>query len=164
MQGRWASFEALTILESSQRTKTENKWPSSNSSPPPLRAEPTVFIAYENYTSSAVKNEMAEFPLWLSGLITYYPWGCGSNSWPHSVGPELPWLWCTRAVAAPIRPLAWELPYVAAVALKRKSKQTKPKKETLVNPVITILFKPHFCFIRDSVQIEQVWHYVLFCL
>ena len=30
------------------------------------------------------------------------------------------WLWFRLAAAAPIRPLAWELPYAAGVALKRK--------------------------------------------
>ena len=34
----------------------------------------------------------------------------------------LPWLWCRLAVAAPILPLAWELPYVAGLALKSKTK------------------------------------------
>ena len=31
--------------------------------------------------------ECKEFPLWLSRLrIDYYPQGCGSDPWPHSVG------------------------------------------------------------------------------
>ena len=30
------------------------------------------------------------------------------------------WLWPRSAAAAPIRPLAWELPYAAGVALKRE--------------------------------------------
>ena len=44
------------------------------------------------------------------------------------VGPRcgsdlaLLWLWCRPAAAAPIRPLAWELPYAAAAALKNKNK------------------------------------------
>ena len=32
------------------------------------------------------------------------------------------WLWCRLAAAAPIQPLAWELPYAEGVALKRKKK------------------------------------------
>ena len=32
------------------------------------------------------------------------------------------WLWCGLAAAALIRPLAWELPYAAGVALKRRKK------------------------------------------
>ena len=41
------------------------------------------------------------------------------------------WLWCRPAAAAPTGPLAWELPYAAGAALKRKAKKqnkTKPKK------------------------------------
>ena len=38
---------------------------------------------------------------------------CGSNSvWL--------WLWLSLAAAAPIQPLAWELPYATGVAVKRK--------------------------------------------
>ena len=33
------------------------------------------------------------------------------------------WLWCPPAAAAPIRPLAWELPYATCVALKGKKKK-----------------------------------------
>ena len=35
------------------------------------------------------------------------------------------WLWCRSAAAALIQPLAWELPYAAGVALKRKKKLHK---------------------------------------
>ena len=37
--------------------------------------------------------------------------------------PTLLWLCCRPAAAAPIWPLAWELPYAAHVALKRKNKK-----------------------------------------
>lgn len=30
------------------------------------------------------------------------------------------WLWCRLAAASPVLPLAWELPYAADVALKKK--------------------------------------------
>ena len=33
------------------------------------------------------------------------------------------WLWPKLAAAAQIRPLAWELPYAASVALKRPKKK-----------------------------------------
>ena len=39
--------------------------------------------------------------------------------------PELLWLWCRLAVVAPIRHLAWELPYAAGVALKTQKKKKK---------------------------------------
>ena len=40
--------------------------------------------------------------------------------------PALPWLWYRPAAVAPIRPLAWELPYAAGVA--QKAKKPPPKK------------------------------------
>ena len=35
------------------------------------------------------------------------------------------WLWCRPAAAAPMQPLAWELPYAVGVTLKRKNKNKK---------------------------------------
>ena len=37
--------------------------------------------------------------------------------------PVLLWLWCRLEAVAPIRPLAWERPYAACVALKKKKKK-----------------------------------------
>ena len=39
----------------------------------------------------------------------------------HGLDPTLLWLWWRPAVAAPIGPLAWELPYAAGAALKRQT-------------------------------------------
>ena len=39
----------------------------------------------------------------------------------------LPWLWCRPAAAAPILPLAWELPYAMGAALKRKEGKKKER-------------------------------------
>ena len=44
----------------------------------------------------------------------------------RSSDPALLWLWCRPAAVAPIRPLAWEPPYAAGVALE-KDKKTKKK-------------------------------------
>ena len=41
----------------------------------------------------------------------------------------MPWLWYSLAAAAPVWPLAWELPYVIGMALKRKEKE-KPGAES----------------------------------
>ena len=41
--------------------------------------------------------------------------------------PKLLWLWCRPATAAPIQPLAWELSYVAGLALKREKKKKNLK-------------------------------------
>ena len=44
-------------------------------------------------------------------------------------GPMLPWLWGSRLAAeAPIGPLAWEHPYVAGVAIKKKEKEKGKNK------------------------------------
>ena len=47
----------------------------------------------------------------------------------HRLGSDLAllWLWCRLVAAAPIRPLAWELLYVAGVALKSKKKKKIPQ-------------------------------------
>ena len=37
------------------------------------------------------------------------------------------WLWCRPAAKTLIRTLAWELPYAAGLALKRKNKKTNQK-------------------------------------
>ena len=48
----------------------------------------------------------------------------------HGSDPKLLWLWCRPVATAPIRPLAWELPYATGVALKDKQKAPLPKKKT----------------------------------
>ena len=59
----------------------------------------------------------------------------------------LPWLWCRHAVAAPIQPLAWELPYAAGEAStttpnplqkKKKKKERKEKKEKVLDRKIAL--------------------------
>ena len=44
------------------------------------------------------------------------------------MGPVLHWLRYRLAAAAPIRPLAWELPNAVGVALKRLKKKKKKKE------------------------------------
>ena len=48
----------------------------------------------------------------------------------HRRGSDLAllWLWRRPAAAAPIGPLAWELPYAAGMALKRQKKKKKRKE------------------------------------
>ena len=51
--------------------------------------------------------------------------------------PELLWLWCRWAAAAPIGPVAWESPYATTAALKgwRKKKKGVPVvAQGLMNP------------------------------
>ena len=52
----------------------------------------------------------------------------------HSSDPMLLWLWHGPAAVAPVRPLAWELPYAVGAALKSKKKnKNKNKKVPLRN-------------------------------
>ena len=50
---------------------------------------------------------------------------CGSNL-------ALLWLWCSLAAAAPVRPLARELPYAVGAALKKKKKRKRKKRMSLL--------------------------------
>ena len=43
----------------------------------------------------------------------------------RSSDPALLWVWCRPAAAAPVQPLAWELPCATGVALKKKKKKKK---------------------------------------
>ena len=54
----------------------------------------------------------------------------------HCLELALLWLWRRLAAVAPIRPLAWEPPYAAGVALKRQ-KTKKFKKRVYINLVPT---------------------------
>ena len=47
----------------------------------------------------------------------------------HGSDPLLLWLWCRLVAAAPVQPLAWELPYAVGVALKSKKRKKKKKKK-----------------------------------
>ena len=47
--------------------------------------------------------------------------GCGVGH-RHGSDPVLLWLWCRPEAAAPIRPLAWEVPCAAGAALKKEKK------------------------------------------
>ena len=46
---------------------------------------------------------------------------------PNGSDPTSLWLWCRPAAAALIRPLAWEPPYAAGAAIKRKRKEKRKK-------------------------------------
>ena len=83
-----------------------------------------------------------EIPSWCSGNESdEEPWGCRFNPWPRSVGwgssiamscgagrrcssdLVLLWLWRRLTTVAPIRPLAWEPPCAAGMALKKKKSE-----------------------------------------
>ena len=102
-------------------------------------------LGSKNIQSWPWKGKSLEFPSWLSGnKADWYPGGHGFNPWPCSVGygsgiamncgigcrlgldPALLWLWL--AAAAPVWPLAWELPCAVGVALKKKKKREREKE------------------------------------
>ena len=43
----------------------------------------------------------------------------------YSLDPALLWLWHRQAAEAPIQTLAWELPYAAGLALKKKTRKKR---------------------------------------
>ena len=71
---------------------------------------------------------MQECPLWLSSnepdsvSLRMIPGLCHSGK-----DLTLLWLWHKPPAAAPIQPLAWELPHAQGVALKKKKKKKKDK-------------------------------------
>ena len=52
----------------------------------------------------------------------------------HRCGLDLTllWLWCRPAATALIRPLAWESPYAADVALKRQQQQQQQQQNIYI--------------------------------
>ena len=62
---------------------------------------------------------------WVKGLAFAVSCGVGCRR-----GSDLGflWLWCRQAAAAPIHPLAWELPYAMGVALKGQQQQKSREK------------------------------------
>ena len=62
---------------------------------------------------------------WVKGSDMAMNCGVGHR---HSLDPELLWLWCRLAAIAPIRSLAWELPYASGAALKKKKKKRQKKR------------------------------------
>ena len=56
---------------------------------------------------------------WVKDLAVAVSWSVGSRC---SSDPAPLWLWRRLPAIAPIRPLAWELPYVASAALRRGKK------------------------------------------
>ena len=62
---------------------------------------------------------------WVKGSSVAMSCGIGCR---RGSDPTLLWLWHRPAATTPIRPLAWELPHSASVALKRKKKERKERK------------------------------------
>ena len=72
-----------------------------------------------------------------SGVAVSY--GVGGR---RGSGPELLWLWRRPVATAPIRALAWELPYAMGAALG-KAKRQKEKKNITCNYTIPRYFQTY---------------------
>ena len=58
--------------------------------------------------------------------------GCGVGC-RRGRDPALLWLWCRPMATAQIRPLAWEPPYAAGMALEKRQRQKQNKKTKQTN-------------------------------
>ena len=64
----------------------------------------------------------------IPGLAQWVNMSCGVDC-RHSWDPALLWLWRRLVATAPIRPLAWELPYATGAALERTKRQKRKKEK-----------------------------------
>ena len=81
---------------------------------------------------------------WLGSSIAA---SCGIDS-KCGLDPALLWLWHRSAAAAPVRPLARELPYASGAALKGKKEE---EEKVIVLPLSKyhILFSYSFIFLSE---------------
>ena len=68
------------------------------------------------------------------------------------------WLWCGTAATALIHPLAWEPPYAAGIALKKKKKRQMSKSDPGGTGLHTFLCYWNFfhCFHGNFLDIKIV--------
>ena len=73
-------------------------------------------------------------------------------------GSDLALLWLRHRQAAPIRPLAWELPYAAGMALKSQKKKKDVCTPIFITPLFTIakVWKQPKCPLTDEL-IKKMW-------
>ena len=74
--------------------------------------------------------------------------------------PALLWLWRRLAAVAPIRPLAWEPPHAAGVAIKRKKKKKKRKRNCgvpLVAQCVMNMTRIHEKCVRFLASLSGLW-------
>ena len=65
---------------------------------------------------------------------------------------SLLWLWHKSAAAAPIRPLAWKIPYAAGAALKRQKKKKKVKPPR----IIIRIKRKNMCILVIEINTEDI--------
>ena len=90
-------------------------------------------VSREEKKCTSIHDMTCGFDPWpRSGELRIWFWCCVSYSLSsrHGVDPVLLWLWCRLAAAAPIQPIAWELPHATSLALKSKKKKKKKIEKT----------------------------------
>ena len=111
----------------------------------------TIFGTYKKWLNKY--KFYLEFPLWLNGLhtqlVSMRMWVqsltsfSGLRIWHGHIGHRcsldlaLLWLWRRLPAAAPVQPLAQELPYAAGAALKRKKQKQTNKNQCDEKDLIT---------------------------
>ena len=72
----------------------------------------------------------------------------------HRYGLDLAllWLWCRPVATAPIRPLVWEHPHAAGMALKRQNKPNKQKYFCTLESTSVLL-----CFVFIFYWFQKLW-------
>ena len=71
------------------------------------------------------------------------------------------WLWHRLAAAALIRPLAWETPYAAGVAVTRTKRQKKKRERNALSNVFNELSnaKDNFHFTISFSTLDKTFHF-----
>ena len=108
-----------------------------SASPPVYELAYTMFSCESPAPYTDASNNLSTVKMLCKPWSTEDVSGVGSR---HCSDLVLLWLWFRPAVAAPIRPLAWELPYAADAALRSKKKLNKNKTKHRITRTGTVKY------------------------